>query len=203
MWMGLVGILYRTERFEQNVPMGPTIFIANHRSYLDVVTLVRLIDRPTRILGRHDICEVPIIGYFYKQAVIPVDRRSEAGRGESMVNISRIINLGLSVFIFPEGTFNESDQPLSVFRNGAFKLAIRTGTPIQPVIFLDNHKRMSPRGILNFSPGLSRVVLLKQININDHASKDVKELKDYVWNQMHTEIRKHKVSYFEKGMDAQ
>jgi len=193
-WMILTGIIYKIKRLETQKGKSPRIFIANHRSYLDIVTLVRVLDRPTRVLGRHDICDLPVIGYFYKQAVIPVNRDSLTGRIESLLTVNRVLNKGLSVFIFPEGTFNESEHLLSSFHDGAFKLAIHTGTPIQPILFLDNYKRLNPAGTWNLSPGLSRICVLKEVDVDGYTSKDVRLLKDLVWDQMLTELKRQETN---------
>ncbi|MCE7044568.1 1-acyl-sn-glycerol-3-phosphate acyltransferase [Dyadobacter sp. CY312] len=190
-WFVLVGIRYKKISLQPELVREPCIFVANHRSYLDVVSLVRLIDRPTRVLARHDIAELPLLGHFYGQAVVSVNRDNPMDKAASVIAISEALAQGLSIFIFPEGTFNESSDSLSSFYSGAFKMAIDNGVPIQPVLFLDNLDRMSPLGFLKLSPGVSRTVIMRKIDVKGYTKKDVSRLKDMVWNQMSDQILKY------------
>ncbi len=85
---------------------------------------------------------VPVFGFIYKNAIVTVDRSDAAHRAASLKILKSVLNKGISIFVFPEGTFNETSAPLKEFYNGAFKLAVETQTPVQPVLFLDTYKRM-------------------------------------------------------------
>jgi 1-acyl-sn-glycerol-3-phosphate acyltransferase len=187
-WLVLVGIRYKKIVLPNANSKEPCIFVANHSSYLDVVSLVRFIDRPTRVLGRHDIGELPLIGYFYNQAVISVNRENSMDKAASVLAISQTLKQGLSIFIFPEGTFNEGSDCLATFYSGAFKIAIDNRVPIQPILFLDNLDRMNPSGVLNLSPGASRTVVMEKIDVNGFNKSDISGLRDLVWSQMADQI---------------
>jgi 1-acyl-sn-glycerol-3-phosphate acyltransferase len=62
------------------------------------------------------------------------------------------------IFIFPEGTFNETEKPLKDFYDGPFRLAIEMQTPIKPVLFIDTLDRLHYGGLLRLTPGPNRVV---------------------------------------------
>ncbi len=47
-----------------------------------------------------------------------------------MDNLKRILGLGISVLIFPEGTQNRTNDPLQQFYDGAFRIAVETQQPV-------------------------------------------------------------------------
>jgi 1-acyl-sn-glycerol-3-phosphate acyltransferase len=53
-----------------------------------------------------------------------------------------VLNMGLHMCIYPEGTRNKTDLPLKPFHDGAFRLAISTGKAIIPAVILNSRKIM-------------------------------------------------------------
>lgn len=163
----------------------PYIFVANHSSYMDIPAVVRCMHQRVRILGKQEMVKYPVFGVVYRAAVICVDRSSISDRAKSIRALKAAIEKGISVFIFPEGSFNETEQPLKDFYDGAFRIAIETQTPIKPVLFLDCIDRLHWRSIFTLTPGLSRVVFLDEVSIDDYTSADaVPALKEKVYNSM-------------------
>ena len=78
--------------------------------------------------------KVPVFGFIYRNAIVTVDRSSTGNRAKSVRILKSIIKKGISVLVFPEGTFNMTNQPLKEFYDGAFRVAIETQTPVKPVL---------------------------------------------------------------------
>jgi 1-acyl-sn-glycerol-3-phosphate acyltransferase len=51
--------------------------------------------------------------------------------------MKRVLDLGMHMCIYPEGTRNKTDKPLKDFHDGAFRLAVQTGKPILPAIIFN------------------------------------------------------------------
>lgn len=68
---------------------------------------------------------------------------------------------GSSLIIWPEG-HRTRDGRLLRFRNGAFKLAVETGTPILPVCVLGSDSVLPP-GCRFLNPGHVKIILLPPI----------------------------------------
>ena len=136
------------------------IFLSNHISYLDAAILVKAYRQPFRPLGKVEMSKVPVFGFIYRNAIVTVDRSSASNRANSVRVLKSIINKGISVMVFPEGTFNMGTTPLKEFYDGAFRVAIETQTPIKPVLFLDAYRRMHYRTLFSMTPGQSRIVYL-------------------------------------------
>lgn len=189
LWCKLVGIRYIRISENTNQVREPRIYVANHRCYLDIVSLTKTMDRPLRILGRHDIGTMPILGWFYDRIVITVDRKDMADRIDSLERIKQVLDSGLSIFIFPEGTFNTGYGSLSKFHQGAFHLAIETQTPIVPIIFPDNKDLMHHSGIFSMKPGITRAILLTEVDVQGYNRTDVRKLMARVYNYMDDQLK--------------
>lgn len=191
-WFFLIGIRHRNIYLSHKPPPGNCIYIANHISYMDVPALVVSIREPVRVLGKVELSRIPVFGFLYRYATVMVDRSSVENRAKSVKTLKSILKRGISVVIFPEGTFNETGQPLAEFFNGAFRIAVETQTPIRPVVFIDTLHRLHYETIFSLSPGLLRAVFLDEIPVADLTMKDIDWLKKTVYNKMEAEIIKWK-----------
>ncbi len=190
-WYFLTGIRH-SEIYESPYDTSKQyIFVANHISYMDIPASVRIIHQPMRILGKYEMVKYPVFGIIYRMAVIVVDRSSPERRAQSVRALKAAIYKYISIFIFPEGTFNETREPLKAFYDGAFRVAIETGTPIKPVLFLDTHRRMHYRGFLELTPGKCRCVYLPEISVEGLTMRDVKPLRDKVHSIMEEALRRY------------
>jgi len=133
------------------------IFVSNHISYLDAAIIVKAYRQPIRPLGKVEMSKVPVFGLIYRNAIVTVDRSSPVNRANSVRILKSLISKGISVLVFPEGTFNMGTTPLKEFYDGAFRVAIETQTPVKPVLFLDAYRRMNYKSLFSMKPGQSRM----------------------------------------------
>lgn len=192
-WYFLIGIKHK-EIYE--VPHDRTkqyIFVANHSSYMDIPCIVMCIHQPVRVLGKYEMVRYPIFGFIYRVAVILVDRSDAAHRAQSVRALKAAIKRGISIFIFPEGTFNETGKPLKDFYDGAFRTAIETQTPIKPILFIDNDERLSHKSIFSLTPGICRCVYLDEVKVDGYKTKnEIRQLKQKVHDIMDAGLRKYR-----------
>jgi len=86
---------------------------------------------------------------------------------------------------YPEGTFNETGEPLKDFYDGAFRTAVETQTPIKPILFVDNNDRLCWRSIFSLTPGICRCVYLDEIAVDGYTTKEeIQILKKTVFIKM-------------------
>ena len=190
-WYILVGIKHQNiYEFPHDVSRQ-YIFVANHISFIDIPPAIITMHQPYRVLGKYEMVKYPVFGWIYRVAVILVDRRSAALRAKSFRALKAALARGISIFIFPEGTFNETDQPLKEFFNGAFKLAIETQTSIKPLLFIDTAKRLHQSSLFSLTPGPNRVVYLDEILVDGLTIKDVAGLKQQTYNVMEEGLKKY------------
>ena len=199
-WADVVLFLWgikHTNIFEApKVTSHAVIFVFNHISYIDIPFMLKAFRHdPIRILGKAEMSKVPVFGYIYRKATVMVDRESDAGRTRSVQKLKKVLAKNISVVMAPEGTFNMTDRPLKEFFNGAFKIAVETKTPIQPVLFLDAYDRLNYHSIFSLSPGKSRAVFLKEIL----PTSDATALKQKVYDEMETALVKYKASWIKNN----
>ncbi len=190
-WYAVIGITHQNIYEFPHDASRQYIFVANHISYMDIPPAVITINQPYRVLGKYEMVKYPIFGWIYRAAVVLVDRRSPELRAKSFRALKAALNKGISIFIFPEGTFNETDQPLKEFFDGAFKLAIQTQTSIKPLLFIDTAKRLNQYNLFSLTPGLNRVVYLDEIKVEALTIKDVSLLKQQTYDVMEAGLMKY------------
>ena len=194
-WCFLIGIHHRNIYESPLEKDRQYIFVANHISYFDAPVIVKSLRRPIRVLGKYETSKVPVFGYIYKRAIVMVDRRDAEKRARSVRVLKSVLRRGISIFIFPEGTFNLTNKPLKDFFDGAFRIAIETQTPIRPVLFLNAYDRMHYKSVFSLNPGKSRTVFLDTIEVNGYSMSDVQKLKQKVYDAMERKLIEYGASW--------
>ena len=123
-----------------------------------------------------------MFGNFFKDMDIAVNRNSRIASYKAFLRAGTDIEKGRSVVMFPEGTIAPDAPIMKRFKNGPFKLAIEKQTPIVPIIFLTNYKRLPSKN--NFykygGPGIAKIVIHNPINTEGMVNDDVDSLKKQV-----------------------
>lgn len=198
LWFPLIFIFHKKIYEVPHDKSKQYLFVSNHISYLDSAVLVKAYRQPVRPLGKVEMSRMPVFGFIYKKAIVTVDRSSLHNRAESIRILKSILSKGISVVVFPEGTFNMTQKPLKEFYDGAFRLAIETQTPIKPVLFLDTYSRMHYNSIFTMTPGRSRIVYLDEIAVEGLKSGDIQSLKKKVYEIMEKKLVEYDVAWIAK-----
>jgi len=175
------------------------IFVSNHISYLDIPMIMKVIRKQhIRVLAKAEMNRIPIFGSIYKRGTVSVDRDNPVARSKSIHKLVAFIHQKISVFICPEGTFNTTHRPLKSFYDGAFKIAIETQRPIQPILFLDTYDRLNYKSIFSLNPGRCRGVYLSQTATEGLTMKDVSFLKEKIFRQMGEALVRYEATWIKK-----
>ncbi len=146
-WMGvfLTGIgCPLTIRGRAFFKRGETyIVVCNHNALIDVPVSSPGIPGGNKTIAKMEMAKIPLFGQLYKTGSVLVDRKNETSRRESFSKMKDVLDMGLHMCIYPEGTRNKSDQPLKSFHDGAFRLAVVTGKQIIPALIF-NSRRVNP-----------------------------------------------------------
>jgi 1-acyl-sn-glycerol-3-phosphate acyltransferase len=194
-WLFLTGVRHGVDPSNRPDPNRSYIFVGNHISYIDAALIITSVRQPFRALGAAEYGRYPIFGYVYQLVVICVHRKDPESRAKSVEALRQFLGKGISVLIYPEGTFNMGTSALSEFYNGAFRLAIETQTPIKPLLFLDAYDRMHYDSIFSVNPGESRAFYLEEISVEGLTLDDLESLKNQVYAQMEKELLGRKVPW--------
>ncbi|HPF61392.1 MAG: lysophospholipid acyltransferase family protein [Gemmatimonadales bacterium] len=113
-------------------PRLPYVVIANHESFADII-LLSLLPWEMKWLSKVSIMRIPVFGWIMWAARdVPVHRGLAASARAAMAECRRRLDGKVSVMIFPEGTRSKT-RDLLPFKDGAFRLAIDTQSPILPI----------------------------------------------------------------------
>lgn len=120
------------------------VVVCNHNCFMDVPLSSCGIPVPNRTIAKAEMAKIPLFNVIYRGGSILVDRKDENSRKRSYVAMRRVLNYGLTMCIYPEGTRNRGKQPMQPFHDGAFRLAIDSKKAILPAV-LFHTTRVMPR----------------------------------------------------------
>jgi 1-acyl-sn-glycerol-3-phosphate acyltransferase len=185
------GFYYKVEADYEFIDGKSYMLVANHTSMLDIMLMLAIVPNPFVFVGKKELSNIPLLGFFYKRTNILVDRNSAISRGEVYDSVEKRVHQGLSICIFPEGGVPDDESVLlDVFKNGAFRMAIEHQLPIVPITFPDNKKRFSYT-FFSGSPGLLRAkinvpIVTKGKTIDDKIA--IKAINEEVRNCIYEQL---------------
>ena len=114
-----------------------TLFVANHVSWLDIVTLHS--QRMMGMVAKREIASWPLVGHMAKRAQTIFHQRgsTESLGGVTAEMLKRLRN-GRDVGVFPEGGTRDGRE-LGPFHARIFLAAVEAGAPVQPVALVYGH----------------------------------------------------------------
>lgn len=130
----------RVHHTENMIAEGAVMFAANHLSFFDAVVLQSVIKRPLCFMGKAELFEYPLVAWFFNQlGAFPV-KRGEFDR-QSILNARGVLNAGLAMMMFPEGTRTYGKGMVEA-RSGTAYIAMRNHCRIVPVAISGSEKIM-------------------------------------------------------------
>lgn len=152
------------------------IVVCNHNSLMDVPLSSPFIPGANKTIAKIEMSTIPLFGMIYKRGAILVDRKSDASRKDSFSKMQQVLELGMHMCIYPEGTRNKSGQPLKDFQSGAFRLALATGKPIIPAVIFNTGKVLPSSPPYFFRPHAVGIHFLDPITIEpDQSAEELKK----------------------------
>jgi 1-acyl-sn-glycerol-3-phosphate acyltransferase len=169
-------IPYRIHGRENIEPGVSYIYVSNHTSFLDIPGLCLAIPGQFRPLAKKELLRIPIFGWIAATAAVIVDRSSHESRKDSLEKLTNILQAGISILIFAEGTQNRTESLLQPLKDGAFRIALDTGRPLLPIVVAGAGKLMPP-GKFFIRPGRINIQIGKAIDVTGINSRALPELK--------------------------
>ncbi len=169
---------FRTSGIKIKDPRRPYIVVANHQSFVDIL-LISQLPWEMKWLSKADFFKYPLVGWLMQMAG---DIKLIRGKRDSIVAAMDAckdrLSKNVSVMIFPEGT-RSSDGEMKKFKDGAFRLAIETGTPILPLVLDGTHPALQ-KGDWRFGVADAEVRVLEPVEVTGLTMDDVSVLRDRV-----------------------
>jgi 1-acyl-sn-glycerol-3-phosphate acyltransferase len=150
------------------------VVVCNHSSFMDVPLSSVAIPPPNKTIAKSEMAGIPIFGLIYKRGSVLVNRKSEESRRSSFAKMKAVLNMGMHMCIYPEGTRNRTSEPLQRFHDGAFKLAVETKKKVIPALIFNTNKVL-PRKPFFFWPQPVEMHFLRAVDIDNKTSQELKE----------------------------
>ena len=167
--------IFRVIKGKKNFKKGQNyVVICNHNSLMDPPISSPSIPGPNKTIAKIEMAKIPIFGIIYRRGAVLVDRKNEESRRASYGKMKEVLEQGLHMCIYPEGTRNKTKEPLQRFQDGAFRLAIDTKKEIIPAVIFNTAKAM-PRKTFFYWPTVVEMHFLEPISVADKTVAQVKE----------------------------
>ena len=170
---------------EENVPKNQAVlYVANHRSYFDILLTYVRVPGPTGFIAKKEIEKVPLLRNWMRNLhCLFLDRDNIKEGLKTILEGIEKLKSGISILIFPEGTRSKEKDIFLPFHKGSFKLAEKSGAPIIPVvlnntaaIFEDHFPKIKKTHVI--------IEYGKPIYISDLDPETKKNLANYVLGQI-------------------
>ncbi|MDH3342998.1 MAG: 1-acyl-sn-glycerol-3-phosphate acyltransferase [Gammaproteobacteria bacterium] len=152
-----------TEKLEKG---GQYLMVSNHRSIIDPL----IIEIALQHMGVHgswiakkELYNSFFFGMFTRNAGTVLLDREAKQMGSFFKEIKASVAEGNSIFVFPEGTRNKTDQPLAEFKDGSQIIAMKNRLPILPVYIKSNANEALMNSLKNNAKGQKVVIEIGDI----------------------------------------
>lgn len=174
-WLNMVGCPIKVSG-KENFKAGKTYIVTcNHNSLMDVPLSCPYIPGPNKTIAKASFAKIPLFGFFYMKGSVLVNRNDEQSRRQSFEKMKNVLSNGMHMSIYPEGTRNRTAEPLKKFHDGAFKLAVDTGTSIIPAIMFNTKKALPPGKPFYFWPVKLEIHFLEAVAAENISYSALKE----------------------------
>ena len=164
---GAVGTIGRAHELHVttvgSIPRGRALIVANHISYLDPIAI--LPHCPAAPVAKAEVVDWPIVGPIAAAlGVVFVTRGDRMARARALRRIYDLLDAGVPVLNFPEGTTTRGNE-VKPFWRGSFGVAQRLGVPVVPVAIRYRDPEMAWCDGATFLPHYLRVASRPRIEV--------------------------------------
>lgn len=142
----------------EHLPDGPAVFMSNHQSNFDILSLLAIMPRQIHWIAKKELFEIPVFGPSMRRGgYIPLDRGNGRKALQTMDEAASTIHQGKNVVLFPEGT-RTPDGNLLPFKRGGFILARKADVPVIPIT-INGSGKINPANQIRLYSGNIHVTL--------------------------------------------
>lgn len=170
----------------ENVPEGAVVYVGNHQGNFDIPLMLGYLKRPCGVLAKDELAGLPMIRTWMDLLHCVFIERDNPRQAVAAINdAAELLRQGYSMVIFPEGTRSRGDA-VGEFKNGAFKVASKTGTPIVPLCIDGSYKVMEAHGFW-IHPAKVKIKLLPPVQTQGLSREEIRALDDSIRQLIITE----------------
>jgi 1-acyl-sn-glycerol-3-phosphate acyltransferase len=167
----LAGIRIRPVGREQLDAGRAYLFMSNHVSNLDPPAITLLLGRRIAIMAKQELFSIPLFGRAMRAgSFVAVDRADRKAAMESVREAAKVMQSGLGMLVFPEGTRSRNGKLLP-FKKGPFHVAMEAGVPVVPITITGSYEAW-PKGRMSLRKGEIVVTFHAPIDPHQFARRE-------------------------------
>ena len=155
---------------KENIPDGGCILVGNHKNNLDFICIGITTKRSIHFLAKSSLFKGLLKIILNLSGIIPVDRSKKDS--SVLPKCNKLLLDNKVIGIFPERTFNKTDNPISHFKIGAVKMAYDTSKPIIPIM-IDEYKK-------NMKIIIGKKIFINNNDLSNENKKLMKTLEEMI-----------------------
>ncbi len=158
----------------KKVGPGACIYVSNHYCLWDVFYPAHTTWEGVHFLAKEPILHAPVLGYFARRVGV-IGAMRDGSDVRTIMDSMKVLKNGEKISLFPEGTRNKkSDEEFLPFHGGAAMLAIKTKTPIVPMVICNRPKVFRMTHVVVGEPIELTEYYGKKLSAEDYAHADEK-----------------------------
>lgn len=164
----------------EHIPVDtPVLYVGNHRSFFDILVGYTTVPGRMGFVAKKEMRSWPFISdWMVNVNCLFLDRKNIKEGLKTILEGVQKIKRGVSVWIFPEGTRNENEDPtvLMPFKEGSLKIAEKAGCPVIPVALTGTAEifEKPSKGLFRICPGKVTIEFGEPFLIRDLAPEEKK-----------------------------
>lgn len=165
---------------EENIPADQTVlYVGNHQSNFDIPILLHYIKGSKGFIAKKELEKMPVISRWMTVIDCVFMDRDNVRKSAIAINQGiKNLKAGISMVVFPEGTRSRDGKPLE-FKQGALKLATKSGVPVIPITISGSVDIMNS-GSLRIKPAKVDIYISKAIDPKDYPEKETRRITEDV-----------------------
>lgn len=172
----------------ENLPKDtPYVLFPNHKSYVDVLVLYVMANRPITFISKPENFKIPLVGLYMKYiGCIGLNRNDDREAAKAIIQGIKVVKAGEPIIIFPEGGIKSRiDEKMIDIKAGAYKLATKPMAPVVPVtlIGMTKIKDNAP-----FKKTKVKCIIHQPINYEEYKDLNTHELGQKVFDIVNSKI---------------
>ncbi len=175
--MKIAGAKLEVRNFSgEEPPRKGAVYVSNHRSYMDVLSLLAGVEGGFRFVAKRSLLKLPGVNVvLLAQKHFLIDRREKLSALKSIKKeAAGLLTRGERILIFPEGGIHE-EEGLGEFTDGAAAVAVWSGASLVPVA-ISGGSQVMPPDFWPVRPGKITVTIGPPIPTEGMTLRDRKEL---------------------------
>ncbi|RRS31185.1 MAG: glycerol acyltransferase [Epsilonproteobacteria bacterium (ex Lamellibrachia satsuma)] len=161
--LNVLNIEVKVENIDKLPTQGQYLLVSNHRTVIDPL-IIEIALEHTEIFGlwvsKKELYNSFFFGLFVRNAGCVLLDREKSQMGGFFADIKKGVKEGDSIFIFPEGTRNKTNAPITAFKEGSRIIALKNRLTMLPVYIKGNAAEVLKEALIDSSQKREIIIVI-------------------------------------------